>query len=71
MVRFKQLIQAKYEAEKKMPLHCKTAASYVLSDLRKLKTPGKSIKGIGRLTLEERGNIPPKNDKVTSLYKQP
>lgn len=58
-----KLTQAKYEAEKKKPLHPKTAASYVLSDLRKSKSPGKSIKGIGKLTLEERGNIPLKNDK--------
>lgn len=58
-----KLTQAKYEAEKKMSLHRKTAASYVLRDLPKSKTPGKSIKGIGRLALGERGNIPTKNDK--------
>jgi hypothetical protein len=46
-----KLTQAKYEAEKKMPLHRKTAGSYVLSDLPKSKTPGKSIKGIGRINL--------------------
>ena len=51
-----KLTMAKHEAEKKKELAPKTAASYVLSE--KLKTPGKSIKGIGRLVSEEGRKCP-------------
>jgi hypothetical protein len=40
-----KLTMAKHEAEKKKELAPKTVASYVLSDLQKLKTPGKSKEG--------------------------
>ena len=53
-----KLTITKHEAEKQKELAPKTAASYVvLTDLQKLKTPGKSIKGIGKLTLEEGRDI--------------
>ena len=42
-----KLIQAKYDAKNKKPLARKTAASHVLRDLCELKTPKKSIKGVG------------------------
>jgi hypothetical protein len=52
-----KLTIAKHEAEKQKELAPETAASYVLTDLQKLKTPGKSIKGIGILTLGEGRDI--------------
>lgn len=65
-----KLTQAKHEAEHKKPLVRKTASSYVLKDLRNLKTAGKSIKGVGRLTLEEGENIPPENGEPNEITKK-